>query len=635
MEALASQGDNHSARRIAQLLLLYDAGMETGMVAAQVGLSPSRTRYWRRRFVSEGMDIFPEAVLAAVAGRGNGGPQDVVSEAEGGLAAVEERVPVEPISEGPSDIPAGAPAGPVAQEALTWDDLRQRFPANLNRAEHCRDLALALFDGAQAVHRLEPKRRRLLETAALLHGLREVQEKRGHPAGYLSILTHPLAEVDEDDQKIIVKVLEYQVGKSGRKQLQNAAHMADDQRAALSLAALLRMAFGLDQSKSQTTGIVGIEDHPDVLRVFIDGPRAAQDGRSAQKQGRIWEELFEQKVFFHSADQAERAAELEKMEPLFSLKSSGVLADDPLSEAGRKVLAFHFAEMVRHEEGTRQGVDIEELHDMRVATRRMRAAFDVFWEAFEPKAIKGHLKGLRRTGRALGRVRDLDVFMEKAQHYLDALPVEQRHGLDPLLLHWQQEREDDREIMLKHLASKDYAQFKRKFLTFLTTPGMGARPVSDEHPVPDIVRNIVPALVYDRMAEVRGYGAILSNASIEQLHALRIEFKKLRYTLEFFREVLGPQAGEIIGEIKTLQDHLGDLNDADVACGILRNFLDELEVRQAILPMEERENPEPIVAYLAAKHAERHQLMVSFKDAWARFDRTEVRRQLAEAISVL
>ena len=81
----------------------------------------------------------------------------------------------------------------------------------------------------------------------------------------------------------------------------------------------------------------------------------------------------------------------------------GVKPDDAMAEAGRKVLQFHFAHMLSHERGTRLGDDIEELHDMRVATRRMRAAFEVFGPFFRLKAIKPHLKGLRVAGRALDR----------------------------------------------------------------------------------------------------------------------------------------------------------------------------------------------------------------------------------------
>jgi CHAD domain-containing protein len=329
------------------------------------------------------------------------------------------------------------------------------------------------------------------------------------------------------------------------------------------------------------------------------------------------------------------ALDTESVAELLALEGPGVLPEDTLAQAGRKILRYQFAEMLRHEEGTCLGKDIEELHDMRVATRRMRAAFEVFEDAFQKGVLKKHLAGLRATGRALGRVRDLDVFMEKAQRYIQSLPEEQHHGLDPLLEAWSQEREVDRVKMLEYLQSADYDSFKRKFLSFLMAPGRGERQPAKESPAPVRVHSIAPVLVYTRLASVRAFEPILPMASIEQLHALRIEFKKFRYTVEFFREVLGPEIKDVINELKTIQDHLGDLNDADVACKILREFLDGWEARQLGLPVYERQNPEPVVAYLAAKHAERHRLMVTFPEAWSRFNRPELRAELAEAVSVL
>jgi CHAD domain-containing protein len=316
-------------------------------------------------------------------------------------------------------------------------------------------------------------------------------------------------------------------------------------------------------------------------------------------------------------------------------KNPGLKADDAMAEAGRKILRFHFAHMLSHENGTRLGEDIEELHDMRVATRRMRAAFEIFKPFFKQKAVKNHLKGLRATGRALGHVRDLDVFMEKAEHYLEALPEAKRAGLEPLLDTWQQERDSARDKMLAHLNSKSYQQFKQDFNEFVSTPGAGARRLSGSNPEPDLVRLVAPILVYTNLAAVRAYDKIIPNAVIEQLHALRIEFKKLRYTLEFFREVLGTQSKEVIDDLKTLQDHLGDLNDANVACQILRKFIESWEERQWALPLQERQNPEPVVDYLAAKHAERYKLMITFPEAWAHFNRPEFLENVALAISVL
>jgi CHAD domain-containing protein len=318
-----------------------------------------------------------------------------------------------------------------------------------------------------------------------------------------------------------------------------------------------------------------------------------------------------------------------------ALKSPGLEPSDTLAEAGRKTLLYHFAEMLKHEEGTRLGEDIEELHDMRVATRRMRAAFDLFEQAFEPKVIRRHLRGLKATGRALGTVRDMDVFIEKANHYMEDLSVEQRSGLEILVEAWQKQREVAREAMLAHLDSSEYADFKRKFNLFVQTPGKGARVLSSELPVAPLARDIAPVLIYSRFAAVRAFDQLLGSATLEQLHALRIEFKKLRYAVEFFREILGKEAKNVINVLKGMQDHLGDLNDAQVATQLLSDFLAHMEFSHLDQPLSERRSPEPVVVYLATKHAERHRLMRTFPAAWKQFNQPGFRQELAMAIAAL
>jgi CHAD domain-containing protein len=306
-----------------------------------------------------------------------------------------------------------------------------------------------------------------------------------------------------------------------------------------------------------------------------------------------------------------------------------------MSEAGRKTLWFHFIRMLQHEPGTRAGEDIEELHDMRVATRRMRAAMRVFGGFFEPAAIKPFNKGLRRVTRALGPVRDLDVFEEKAGRYLETLPEVARSGLDPLIESWHAERVSARKEMLAFLDSQPYHEFKRDFGEFLQTEGAGARPIPRDRPEPYQVRHVAPRLIYTRYETVRAYETVLQEAQIETLHALRIDCKYLRYTLEFLREVLGHEAEAVIEEVKAMQDHLGDLNDAEVAIGLLSDFLSDWDAWQADVPLVGRRSGEGIVTYLASRHAKKHRLLVTFPKAWKRLNREEVRRWLALAVAAL
>jgi CHAD domain-containing protein len=312
----------------------------------------------------------------------------------------------------------------------------------------------------------------------------------------------------------------------------------------------------------------------------------------------------------------------------------GIRQEDSLAEAGRKVWTFHFALMIDHEQGTLQGDDIEELHDMRVATRRMRTAFDIFGSAFDHKLMRHYLKGLRSVGRALGAVRDMDVILEYALDYQGKIDESKKKGLEPLLSAWKESIDKKRVKMTQHLHSEEYQNFKYRFNLFLQSPE-NENTANENLYTHASLRDVVPVLIYERFAAVRAYESVLPSASIAQLHALRIECKKFRYVLEYFREILGQGVSQAISEIKQLQDHLGELHDMDVACRLVSNFLKGWEDQQISKLIAERDNPEPIVTYLAYLHAKRYELMNTFPQLWARFNRPEFRQNIAQAISVL
>jgi CHAD domain-containing protein/transposase len=316
-------------------------------------------------------------------------------------------------------------------------------------------------------------------------------------------------------------------------------------------------------------------------------------------------------------------------------KKIGLKPTDTMAEAGRKVLGFHFAQMLKHESGARLGEDIEALHDMRVATRRMRAALRVFGSAFAKKKHKRLKEGLQATGRALGPVRDLDVLLDKLKHYQQELPEQDRPGLNALVDAWDSQRQAARTRMLAYLDSQEYLRFKQYLLKFVETKGFGARPQPQGQPTAQQLQYIVPRLIYSRYEEVGAYEPLLKNASLETLHQLRLTFKAFRYTLEFFQELLGKEGRAVIGELKAMQDHLGALNDAQVTSQLLHDFQVEWDKQQAELPLAERQSPAQVMGYLNSTIEERHRLLVSFPQAWANFNRPAFRRQLARAVGKL
>ena len=319
--------------------------------------------------------------------------------------------------------------------------------------------------------------------------------------------------------------------------------------------------------------------------------------------------------------------------PLELRDTIGMQPDDPLAEAGRRVLRYHFERMLLHEPGTRQGTDIEALHDMRVATRRMRSAFRLFAPAYSAKATRPFRKELRQIAGTLGAVRDLDVALERLERYANAHPD---INLSPLQVQWNARLLDARAALIVELDSPRFDRFVTRFDRFLHEPGAGARPAPPpDAPAPYQVRHVIAPLIADHFARVRAYETVIPGAPIATLHALRIDFKRLRYALEFFEEVLGGEARRVIKAVKEMQDHLGDLHDADVAVTEITAMVDQHEATYSGTPSYARPTLDGVYDYLAAQVQERQRLAESFPEAWAAFIGEDVRRDLALAVAAL
>jgi len=254
-------------------------------------------------------------------------------------------------------------------------------------------------------------------------------------------------------------------------------------------------------------------------------------------------------------------------------KTPGVLAEDHIAEAGRKVLRFHLARMIAREAGTRDGKDPEDLHSMRVATRRQRAAWRVFGEAFRNGRTKRHRDRLREVAARLGAVRDLDVLIEAADAYRADLSVTEQRSLEPLLTAWRAHRDDARALLVRELDSDGYKRWLDDYAEFVRHEGVAVRPVAPTEP--HRVRDTAASRIHSAYELVRAYEPVLRWADVETLHELRIHGKWLRYSLEFVREALPPDVDGLIARVTALQDHLGLMHDADVSGHLARSFLVE------------------------------------------------------------
>jgi CHAD domain-containing protein len=253
-------------------------------------------------------------------------------------------------------------------------------------------------------------------------------------------------------------------------------------------------------------------------------------------------------------------------------RTIGVVAEDSLPEAARKVLQFHFSKMQRREAGTRTGTDAEDLHDMRVATRRMRAAWRVFDGAFRASKTKKLRRHLERLADRLGAVRDLDVLIEGLEAYGIALDEDERPGLDPVFSVWRRQRAAARTQLIGELDSDRYATFVKEMDAFLEAGANAAAAIATPT-APHRVRDRAASQLWAAYEAVRAYEPVFTWADVETLHELRIAVKWLRYTLEFFGETLGPDFARLLARVVALQDYLGSLHDADVATKLARDLL--------------------------------------------------------------
>ena len=293
----------------------------------------------------------------------------------------------------------------------------------------------------------------------------------------------------------------------------------------------------------------------------------------------------------------------------------------PFRDAALVVFGRQLRRIQNEEPGTRLRGHIERLHKMRVATRRLRAAFRTFGSAFSERELRPFLRVVRRTGRVLGPARDQDVLLETLAEVGATLPPDVAADLEPLagLVRTMREREQKR--VLAWLTSRTRLVGFERFETFVERRG-------ERGPVALRLDEIAPGLILHAARRTLGRGAkIDADTEAEKLHRLRIELKRLRYTLEFFTEVYGRPLRRVIARARDLQEVLGTFNDVQVQTAFIRELI---ERRARRLPRRTVLAAGALLGALAVRgdEARRH-----FDEAWSVFDSERTRRALEKALT--
>lgn len=248
--------------------------------------------------------------------------------------------------------------------------------------------------------------------------------------------------------------------------------------------------------------------------------------------------------------------------------------DDGVCIYGAGVLLKHLQALDAESEGVRRAEDIEYIHRMRVASRRLRSAMGLFDGCLPASKKAAWLKAVQKVAHALGIARDLDVQVVVVESFYKKIEDQAcRPGLRRLKLRLGQQRAKQQGNVLATLddlsASQLVSKMEKRFTALLA--------------LQDTVYLYPPAL-YQLSFEANtalidqllSYAAVVDHPEDkETLHAMRIAAKKTRYSLEAFAPLYENELKENLAALRKLQDLLGDIHDCDVWLAYLPDFIEK------------------------------------------------------------
>jgi CHAD domain-containing protein len=274
----------------------------------------------------------------------------------------------------------------------------------------------------------------------------------------------------------------------------------------------------------------------------------------------------------------------------------------PPLEHVRAMLAEQVAELIAHDPGTRLGEDPEELHQTRVATRRLRAVLRAARPLLDETWAESLRTELSWLGGALGPVRDLDVLLERLREEIDGLEPAERDAAAPFLEQLEEERASARAAMLEAMSSQRYAELLTRLEVAAVAPRARAAEISLE---------AIAAREFRKLR--KAVRSLPSDPSDDELHAVRIRGKRARYAAELAEGVAGKPARRVVQDAKRLQDVIGEHQDAVVAEERIRGLLDEAAGPRAHFAagrLVERERER------------RRRARAEFPEAWSRLEKS-------------
>lgn len=253
--------------------------------------------------------------------------------------------------------------------------------------------------------------------------------------------------------------------------------------------------------------------------------------------------------------------------------------------------------------------DVEGIHDMRVASRRLRATLAEHRAVVDKAPLDAFRKQVRNITRLLGTARELDVCLEVLEDQRPRFHGPPRYALLYVVRRLRAKRQAEADAVARCADAVCAPEFDRNLMALFES----LKPQGPCY-IKVAMRNLK-----DRYQSLyRLYGLWESVPSDEVLHRIRVCFKKLRYTCESYRPLYGEPMAAFLPELKAAQETLGIWNDYRV----LRDYIVDL---QDDAPPKAKEGTP---AFLAATDAEVARYLEAFPESTRAFFSHQRARQI-------
>jgi len=313
-------------------------------------------------------------------------------------------------------------------------------------------------------------------------------------------------------------------------------------------------------------------------------------------------------------------------------KIRGLRPESSVSAGIARIIKTRCAEMYSYADKTLIPGDPEALHDMRVSSRRLQAVLKIHRESFPPRKFRRIYTPLRDLIKALGMVRELDVFLQSLQLHQRENQNIPEETLRPLVAQCEHERTGHRknlDTLIRTLVAGDYQREVHDFVNlYLKETADRTGRASRQKSFRQFGAWLIPRL-YDRFADRRAE-VIRHPQQWKELHNMRIAGKPLRYAMEIYEVAYGRTFRECLEHVKLVLDTMGFLHDTDVALGKLHAYERSLSVLtdQAIANTQH----ESVRALIELYARERSDLFRKFAAVMGEWKKNKFRRKLMKSL---